>query len=216
MEWTGYVLSAHIEPIVLNEAKRMTSLYISTKNKDKLRELRELLGDEVEIHHPGDQDEDVEEIGSTLWENALLKAEEGFRRTGMLSIADDTGLEVDALNGEPGVYSSRYAGADATYQDNVDKMLRELNGVEAASRKARFSSVICCVREGDEPRRFDGVLEGTIIEQARGYNGFGYDPIFVPESDTRTLAELSAEEKNRISHRGRALRAFAQWWRTQV
>lgn len=194
----------------------MTSLYISTKNKDKLRELKELLGDEVEIHHPGDQDEDVEETGDTLWENALLKAEEGFQRTGMLSIADDTGLEVDALHGEPGVYSSRYAGEGATYQDNVDKMLRELNGVEASARTARFSSVICCVCEGDEPRRFDGVLEGTIIEQARGYNGFGYDPIFVPEGETQTLAELSAEEKNSISHRGRALRAFAEWWRTQV
>jgi XTP/dITP diphosphohydrolase len=194
----------------------MNRLYVSTKNADKLRELRELLGKDVEVLHPADADEDVEETGATLWENALLKAQEGFRRTGILSIADDTGLEVDALDGAPGVYSARYAGENATYQDNVDKMLHELKQVPAENRNARFRSVICCVFEGGDPLRFDGVLNGKIIDQARGVNGFGYDPIFVPDGDGRTLAELPAEEKNLISHRGRALRAFAEWWENRV
>ncbi len=193
----------------------MDKLYVSTKNKDKLRELKELLGEEVEVLHPAEADEDVEETGDTLWENALLKAEEGFRRTGILSIADDTGLEVDALEGAPGVYSARYAGEDATYQDNVNKMLSELQNVPAEKRGARFRSVICCVSNDSEPLRFDGVLNGKIIDKPRGHNGFGYDPIFVAEGETSTLAEMSADDKNQISHRGRALRAFAEWWKQQ-
>jgi XTP/dITP diphosphohydrolase len=193
----------------------MDKLYVSTKNKDKLRELKELLGNDVEVSHPADADDDIEETGDTLWKNALLKAEEGFRRTGILSIADDTGLEVDALDGAPGVYSARYAGEDATYQDNVEKMLRELTGVQVIDRNARFRSVICCVSDEREPLRFDGVLNGAIIQDPRGHNGFGYDPIFLPDGETRTLAEMPADEKNLISHRGRALRAFAEWWNQQ-
>ncbi len=194
----------------------MPSLYVSTKNKDKLRELKELLGEEVEVLHPAPDDPDVDETGDTLFANALLKAEEGYRRTGQLSIADDTGLEVDALNGEPGVYAARYAGEDATYADNVNKLLHELRDADPASKTARFRTVICCVVDGHEPLRFDGVLEGRIIDTPRGENGFGYDPVFVPENEIRTLAEMGADEKNKISHRGRALRAFADWWRTQV
>ncbi|MCB2210859.1 RdgB/HAM1 family non-canonical purine NTP pyrophosphatase [bacterium] len=194
----------------------MPSLYVSTKNKDKLRELKELLGEEVEVLHPAPDDPDVDETGDTLFANALLKALEGFRRTGQLSIADDTGLEVDALDGAPGVFAARYAGENATYADNVNKLLHELRDADPATMTARFRTVICCIAEGQEPLRFDGVLEGRIIDTPRGENGFGYDPVFVPENETRTLAEMGAEEKNKISHRGRALRAFADWWRTQV
>lgn len=193
----------------------MDKLYVSTKNNDKLRELKELLGGRIEVIHPSDNDDDVDETGSTLWENALLKAEEGFRRTGLLSIADDTGLEVDALDGQPGVFSARYAGEEATYQDNVNKLLAELKKVSYAERNARFRTVICCISPGHEPLRFDGVLNGQIIDTARGNNGFGYDPVFVPDGESRTLAEMPADEKNAISHRGRALRAFAEWWENQ-
>lgn len=191
----------------------MTKLYVSTKNPDKLRELGELLGADVELLHPDPGDPEIEETGATLSENARLKAEAGHRRSGLISLADDTGLEVDALSGAPGVYSARYAGPGASYRDNLQRLLRELHGTDPAHRTARFRCVICCAGVDNEPRRFDGVLAGRIIDTPRGDRGFGYDPVFVPDGEERTLAELSADEKNRISHRGRALRAFLAWWR---
>lgn len=190
------------------------TLYVSTQNRDKLRELRQLLGEDVELRHPSPEDPEVEETGDTLWDNALLKARAGFERSGLPTIADDTGLEVDALDGRPGVYSSRYAGEEATYEDNVRKLLTELDGVPAEKRTARFRSTIAYI-DGERTERFDGVLEGEILTERRGDNGFGYDPVFLPEDGDRTLAEMDAGAKNAISHRGRALRAFVDWWRKQ-
>jgi len=191
-----------------------TTLYVSTQNRDKLRELRQLLGEDVELRHPSPEDPEVEETGDTLYDNALLKARAGFERSGLPTIADDTGLEVDALDGRPGVYSSRYAGEEATYEDNVRKLLSELDGVPSVERTARFRSVIAYI-DGERTERFDGILEGAILTERRGSNGFGYDPVFLPEKGGETLAELDAEAKNEISHRGRALRAFVDWWRKQ-
>lgn len=190
------------------------TLFISTRNRDKMRELSQMLGDSVVLRQPDPEDPDVEETGETLWDNALLKAEDGFKRHGLPTIADDTGLEVDALDGRPGVYSSRYAGEDATYADNVRLLLKELDGVPEGKRTARFRSVICYM-DGERTERFDGVLEGTIIFEARGDNGFGYDPVFLPEDGSLTLAEMGAEAKNEISHRGRALRSFVEWFEKQ-
>ncbi len=190
----------------------MKKLFISTQNKDKLRELHELLGEDVELSNPSPDDEDVEETGTTLWENALLKADAGFKLSGIPTIADDTGLEVDALNGAPGVYAARFAGENCTYADNVNKMIRELEGVELEKRTARFRTVIAYVDGVNEPRRFDGAVDGLILEAARGDNGFGYDPVFQAVGFDITMAEMDAESKNKISHRGLALRAFAEWW----
>lgn len=187
-------------------------LYISTKNRDKLRELAAIFGSDVELHHPVADDPDVEETGDTLWENALLKARAGFERSGMPTIADDTGLEVDALGGEPGVYSSRYAGEDATYEDNVRKLLRELENVPADERTARFRTVIAYVNGDGFEKRFDGTVQGQILDERRGEGGFGYDPVFLPDEARETFAQMDDDAKNAISHRGRALRAFARWW----
>jgi len=192
-----------------------TKLYLSTKNKDKLRELSQLFNGKVDLHHPGHDDEDVEETGDTLWDNALLKAEAGFERSGIPCIADDTGLEVDALNGAPGVYSSRFAGEDASYDDNCNKLLEDLEGVELSDRNARFRTVIAYVDGKSEPKRFDGVVEGIIISEKRGENGFGYDPVFLVKGTKKTMAEMMPEEKNALSHRGQAFRAFANWWKEE-
>jgi XTP/dITP diphosphohydrolase len=151
-----------------------------------------------------------EEHGSTLLENAHIKARAAAALTGLPAIADDTGLEVDALGGRPGVHAARYAGPNATYADNVAKLLRELAGVPAAKRTARFRTV--CVAAWPDGRELhaEGVLEGIITETPRGTNGFGYDPVFVPAGETRTYAELTDDEKNAMSHRARAVRALGE------
>jgi XTP/dITP diphosphohydrolase len=190
-------------------------LLLSTRNLDKRREISDMLGAGTELHHPDEFfDHDIEETGDTLWENALLKAREGFERSGLPTLADDTGLEVDALDGRPGVYSSRYAGENATYADNVRKLIEEMHDVPDKARGARFRTVMAYV-DAEKELRFDGVIEGTILGEARGSNGFGYDPVFLPEKSDRTLAEMTLDEKNRISHRARAFRAFSQWWLEQ-
>ena len=152
---------------------------------------------------------DVEETGSTLEQNARIKAEALAGALGMPAVADDTGLEVDALDGAPGVYSARYAGAGASYSDNVAKLLKALLGVPPALRTARFATVaIARWPDGREMSR-RGEVEGTISEAARGGDGFGYDPVFVPsEGDGRTFAEMAPDEKHAVSHRGRAFRAL--------
>jgi XTP/dITP diphosphohydrolase len=154
---------------------------------------------------------DVEETGTTLEENARIKGAALAAATGMLAIADDTGLEVDALEGAPGVYAARYAGADATYADNVAKLLRELEGVYPTLRTARFATVaIACWPDGREVA-VRGEVEGVIAAVAAGASGFGYDPVFVPtEGDGRTFAQMTAAEKHAVSHRGRAFVALAQ------
>jgi XTP/dITP diphosphohydrolase len=154
---------------------------------------------------------DVEETGSTLEENARIKARALCAAMDMLAIADDTGLEVDALGGAPGIYAARYAGADATYADNVAKLLRELEGVYPALRTARFATVaMACWPDGRELVA-RGEVEGLIAATPSGEHGFGYDPVFVPvEGDGRTFAQMGPVEKHAISHRGRAFARLAQ------
>jgi XTP/dITP diphosphohydrolase len=150
---------------------------------------------------------DVEETGSTLEENARIKAAALAEAFGLLAVADDTGLEVDTLGGAPGVYSARYAGEDASYQDNVDKLLHELG--DAPGRSARFATVAMARWPDGRELAVRGEVEGEIGRVARGTNGFGYDPVFVPaEGDGRTFAEMTAAEKHAVSHRGRAFRAL--------
>ena len=154
---------------------------------------------------------DVEETGSTLEENARIKARALADAFGMLAVADDTGLEVDALDGAPGVYSARYAGEHASYADNVVKLLAELEGVYPTLRTARFATVAIARHPGGDPEVVArGEVEGVISAGARGGGGFGYDPVFVPlEGDGRSFAEMTPEEKHAVSHRGRAFRALA-------
>ena len=194
------------------------TIVLATKNADKVRELARLFADLPVERVISATDlggvPDVVEDGDTLEANALKKAREIAAHTGALCIADDTGLEVDALNGAPGVFAARYAGPGATYADNCAKLLDELDGVAAERRTARFRTVMAVVdpenEEGVFERTVDGVLEGSILSAPRGDGGFGYDPVFlVPELD-RTLAELELDEKNRISHRARASRAMRE------
>ena len=183
-------------------------IVVASKNPDKLREVEAVLarlGPPVEVVDDADWP-DVAETADDLEGNALLKARAAAAATGLAAIADDTGLEVEALGGAPGVYSARYAGPRATYAENVAKLLAELEGV--ADRRARFRTVVAFVTPDGREATVEGVLEGRITTEPRGEGGFGYDPVF--EVDGRTLAELSEEEKNRISHRARALRRLAE------
>lgn len=183
---------------------------LATANADKAREIAAVLAEaglEI-VPRPGDVPE-VDETETTLEGNARLKAEAIGRATGLPALADDTGLEVRALHGAPGVFSSRYSGPDAGYADNVAKLLRELRGVE--DRRARFRTVICLAHPDGAVVLVDGAVDGTIAPEARGSNGFGYDPVFVPDGGGGlTFAEMTAEAKNAVSHRGRALRALAR------
>ena len=149
-----------------------------------------------------------EENGATLLDNARIKARAAVAVTGEAAIADDTGLEVDALHGAPGVHAARYAGPDAKYADNVAKLLRELAGVPPEQRTARFRTVCLAAWPDGTEMSADGILQGTITDAPRGTNGFGYDPVFVPKGETRTYAELTDAEKNAISHRARAVRVL--------
>ena len=147
---------------------------------------------------------DIEETGTTLLENAFIKARTVYEFTGLPSLADDTGLEVDSLGGAPGVYSARYAGNNPTYQENCTKLLFDLKGYPNEKRVASFKTVIAFV-DGEIEHSTEGVVKGLIVEKHRGVDGFGYDPIFQPESRNLTYAEMDADEKNRISHRFKAL-----------
>lgn len=184
--------------------KNMNKLFLASGNPHKIKELREILASlEIDLQSTLDLREkaDVEEDQQTLEGNALKKARFWFRKTGLPSLADDTGLEVSVLEGEPGVYSARYAGPDATYEDNVQKLLEEMG--DAKNRKAKFRTVIALV--GEEEVLFEGECKGTITKKPRGEKGFGYDPVFLPDGYEQTFAELSSQAKNKISHRGRAL-----------
>lgn len=155
------------------------------------------------------------ETGKTMEENALLKARAVAKATGLPALADDSGLEVDFLGGAPGVYSARYAGEKATDEENWKKLLRELEGVEAEKRTARFRCALALVGFDENEYLFDGVFEGSIAEAPRGKNGFGYDPVFIADGLGRTAAELSPDEKNRISHRAHALEALKAFLSTR-
>ena len=189
------------------------TIFIASGNKHKILELRQVLkplGIELKSTLDYPDAEEVDEDQPDLEGNALKKARYWHQKTGLPALADDTGLEVDALNGEPGVYSARYAGEHATYRDNVDKLLYELTNAE--NRKARFRTVIAFVTDKDE-HIFEGVCEGAITKVAKGSKGFGYDPIFKPAGYEKTFAELSSEEKNKISHRGLAVQKFVEFLR---
>ena len=183
-------------------------IILATHNKDKEKELQSSLGQiNIEICSLFDfpEIEDIEETGTTLLENSLLKSRTVFKETGIPAIADDTGLEVDFLNGAPGVYSARYAGNNVSYQDNVNKLLIELKGVPFEKRTARFRTVITYVDKNEELST-EGYIDGIISESMIGGDGFGYDPIFFVPDIGKTFAQLSSVEKNKISHRGIALK----------
>ncbi len=187
-------------------------ILLATRNPDKVRELTALLGDlEIRIRTLAEfpAAPDVEEDGTTCEANALKKAGETASATGIPSVADDTGLEVDALDGRPGVFAARYAGDGATYEDNCRKLLRELDGVPLERRTARFVTVAALALPEGHTQVATGTLVGVIAEECSGSQGFGYDPVFFVQELGRTLAELTAEEKNRISHRAKAFRSMA-------
>nr|WP_270452478.1 XTP/dITP diphosphatase [Halonatronomonas betaini] len=188
----------------------MKKLLISTGNQDKIIEIRDKYQDlDYEIISPNKLglNLDVEETGSTLEENALLKARAGAEVSNLLTLADDTGLEVDALDGRPGIYSARFAGAEATYEDNNQKLLKLLKNYSEEERTACFVTVVAVVDPvSGREETVRGICCGRIISEFRGDNGFGYDPIFYLPEKGKTFAELSTEEKNRISHRANALK----------
>jgi XTP/dITP diphosphohydrolase len=211
-------------------------IIFATANPGKLREAAEVLGPEYEVVTPASLGitEDIPETGSSLQENSLQKAQYLFERTGLPCFADDTGLEVDALGGAPGIYSARYAGPGHDSNANMEKLLAELVRLEdrgtippdplgrcaptasdkhpVNGRHARFHTVVTLILTDGRPRFFEGVCEGAIARERHGTGGFGYDPVFLPDAyPGRTLAEVSEEEKNAVSHRGRALRAMADW-----
>ena len=182
-------------------------IILATHNRDKEKELQKSLeGLNVEICSLFDFPNigEIEETGMTLLENSLLKARTVFDITGIPTIADDTGLEVDYLDGAPGVYSARYAGNNVSYQDNVDKLLIELDGVPHERRTARFRTVVTYIDKNEELWT-EGYIDGIISETIIGDRGFGYDPLFFVPHKGKTFAELSSDEKNKISHRGIAL-----------
>ena len=190
-------------------------LVLASANPDKVKEISAVLSAAlpvVLVPRPAGSP-DVVEDGETLLDNARLKAQALVRATGTAAVADDTGLEVDALGGAPGVYSARYAGDDATYADNVTKLLRALaaRADGGGARRARFRTVALAAFPDGTELWAEGTVEGSIATAGRGSNGFGYDPVFVPDdAGGRTFAEMQADEKDAVSHRGRAFRALAQ------
>ena len=206
-------------------------LTFATGNSGKLREASEILGEGFELVSLAEAGitEDIPETGNTLRANSIQKARYLYDKTGCDCFADDTGLEVDALGGAPGVYTARYAGDDKDFNKNMEKVLYELQRMEAessmaagvglktkpVSRKARFKSVITLIINGSL-HLFEGNLEGVIARSKSGNGGFGYDPIFIAdEYPGLTLADITEEQKNEISHRGKALRAMAEWLKSQ-
>jgi len=186
-------------------------IVLATFNKDKVKEIqRILLPTGFELLSLGEFPDagEIVEDGETLLENALKKAKASFRWTSLPSLADDTGLEVDALDGLPGVRSSRFAGAQASYRENNEKLLRLLQGVQRELRMARFRTVVAFV-DGERERWVEGICEGIILERYQGSGGFGYDPLFFVPDKNKTFAEMTTEEKNGISHRGNAFRKMA-------
>ena len=194
-------------------------LVFATGNAGKLREAAEILGTGYRVLSPADvglSGFDVEETGSTFRENSLLKAQALWHACGLPCFADESGLEVDALGGAPGIYSARYA-SDHNFASNIDRLLAELADVE--NRTARFRCVVTLITEDGKPRFFDGACEGRIARERHGAGGFGYDPVFVTDLyPNLTMAELSEEAKNAISHRGQALEKMAAWldWHDKV
>lgn len=204
----------------MEKSRPAITLVLATRNPGKLAELRKLLADlpitlRAAAEFPGAPE--VIEDAATLEGNAIRKARALQAFTGLPTLADDTGLEVEALGGAPGVHSARFAGPKATDADNRALLLQRLQGVK--TRRARFRTVLAFAPDARTFYLFEGVCPGWIVEEARGCGGFGYDPLFVPDGHTQTFAEMSVEEKNRLSHRGQALQAFVsflhQWLKEQ-
>lgn len=192
--------------------KKPSTIFLASGNSHKIEELGQLLSElgialKSTLDFPGA--ESVEEDRPDLEGNALKKARHWFQKTGLPSLSDDTGLEVDALNGAPGVYSARYAGEDASYEDNVNKLLSEIGG--HTNRSAQFRTVVAYIDSEGKEHLFEGICRGEIISEKRGEKGFGYDPVFLPKGYEKTFAELSSEEKNKISHRGIAVQKFLRY-----
>lgn len=187
----------------------MRKIILSSSNSNKIIEIRDILKnmpfDVISKDDMGYGHFDVEEDGKSLEENAFKKAEELHKLTGKIVIADDTGLFVDALNGEPGIYSARYAGEPVSYENNNNLLLKNLNGVPMRKRTAYFKTIIAVVFEDGKKMTAEGSLKGKIAYEKRGENGFGYDPLFIVEGTGKTFAEMTEEEKNKISHRAIAL-----------
>ena len=186
-------------------------LVLASGNAGKLAELRELLGDRFTLHAQSEFGVgDADETGLSFIENAILKARHAARATGLPALGDDSGLCVDALHGAPGLYSARYAGTHGDSDANIDKLLREIDGIEDPARTARFVCVLALVRHAEDPMPLvaEGSWEGRILRARRGGNGFGYDPVFFSPLHGCSAAELPADVKNRDSHRGQALAAL--------
>lgn len=188
----------------------MRELVFATNNKHKLQEVRDMLDGVVVVKSLADcgLEGDIPETADTLQGNALQKAQWVWDRCKTDCFADDTGLEVSALNGAPGVYSARYAGEHCSFDDNINKLLAALEGED--NRKARFRTVVCLI-EGGNPRYFEGQVNGKILTERRGAEGFGYDPVFQPERFALTFAEMPEEVKNTISHRGVAIAKLVEY-----
>lgn len=195
----------------------MKTVVLASRNKDKIEELRSTLkplGITLKSTYDFPALEEVVEDQETLEGNAVKKARYVFEETGIAALSDDTGLEVDVLDGRPGVYSARYAGESSSYQDNVDKLLDELKNVPTKKRGAQFRTVVAFVT-ADNTHTFEGICRGTILTQKFGDGGFGYDPVFRPDHYDQTFAELDPKIKNKISHRGRAIQKFVNWLKQQ-
>lgn len=196
----------------------MKRLVIATHNRDKFIELKKELADLALEIIPAFEYAGIPEVvedGKSLEENSFKKAAEISAFTGLPTLADDTGLFVEALNGAPGIYAARFAGEKCTYQDNVRKILEVMRGVEMEKRKAAFRTVVTLYFPGEPPRVFEGRVVGRITMEARGAGAFGYDPVFQPEGKDRVFAEMTLDEKNTISHRGLAVqkaKAFLSSW----
>ena len=189
-------------------------IVFATNNPNKLKEIQALMPSGIEIISLKEIGctEDIPGTGKTLEANAFQKARYLKEKYGYDCFADDTGLEVESLNGAPGVYSARYAGSQRSAEDNMAKILNELNGTK--NRKAQFRTAIALILNGEE-QLFEGFVEGYISEAKQGAKGFGYDPIFLPENETRSFAEMSLNEKGAISHRGRAIRKLVVFLKNQ-
>lgn len=189
-------------------------LVLASNNAGKVREFNQLLGGtDLEVVPQSEFGvADIEETGLTFVENAILKARNAAAHTGLPAIADDSGLEVDALDGAPGIYSARYAGTDASDEDNLRKLLQAMKNIPDERRSARFRCLMVYMRHASDPtpQIFQGTWEGKILHQPQGNNGFGYDPIFFVPEENAASAQLASEVKNRLSHRGQALRQLVQ------
>jgi XTP/dITP diphosphohydrolase len=191
----------------------MGKFVFATNNLHKIEEIQQIIGNTIEIIGLDAIGcfEEIPETQETISGNAIQKARYIYEKYALNCFADDTGLEVEELNGAPGVYSARYAGPERSFEDNIQKLLFELNG--KSNRKARFITIIALIIDNKE-YLFEGIINGTIIQEKRGDKGFGYDSVFLPENSDLTFAQMNAEEKNRISHRGKAVKKLIEFLKT--